>query len=824
TRNPGLPDDLIGKIGVSVSPANPERVWALVESKKGGLFRSDDGGETWKLTSADMDLRQRPWYYMHVFADPKDENVVYVDNLSVYKSTDGGKSFTTIPVPHGDTHDLWIDPNDTKRMINGNDGGACITFDGGISWSSIYNQPTAQFYHVVTDNQVPYRLYGAQQDNSTLSVPSRTETGAITFADCFPVGGGESGYIAVRPDNPNIIYAGSYGGLLTRLDHSTGQVRNISAWPDNPMGYPAGALKYRFQWTYPIVLSPHDPNTLYVTSNHVHRTRDDGQSFEVISPDLTRNDPDKLGDSGGDISHDNTSVEYYGTIFAFAESPVQAGVLWTGSDDGLIHVSRDNGESWQNVTPKEMPEWCLISIIEASPHDAGTAYVAATRYKLDDFAPYIYKTNDFGETWTKITDGIRDNDFARAIREDPWRRGLLFAGTESGFYVSLDDGAHWQPFRQNLPVTPVHDIAVKDNDLVVATHGRAFWSLDDITPLRQYDGSKLGSAHLFEPPTTIRFRAGGWRLSSGGVGQRGFTTGSSGSVLTYQKSESETSYLDAGKNPPAGITVSYYLKAKPEGEITLTVSDSAGNEIQKFSSEKPEKEQAGNEHTPAPKKPLIPKDAGLNRFSWNLRYPDAEFLPGAVMWAGSINGPAAPPGTYHFTLTVDGETYTTDAELVADPRSGVSDQDLREQFNFLLRIRDKLSETHKAIKQLRDIRSQIELWEKRLGDKQAAGVTELANEMKKELTEIEEELIQVKSVAREDPLNFPIKLNNKLAAVGSVVAAGDNKPTNQSREVFEQLAGRVDEQLEKLREIAEQDVKEFNAQVREADLPAISEQ
>ncbi|HEU5422974.1 MAG TPA: glycosyl hydrolase [Nitrolancea sp.] len=833
SHNKGLPQGVLGKIGVAASPARAGRVWALVEAEDGGLFRSDDGGNSWQRLNDEPDLRQRPWYYMHIYADPQEADTVYVLNLRVWKSVDGGKSFSGIPTAHGDNHDLWIDPNNTKRMVEGNDGGACVSFNGGRSWSTLYNQPTAQFYHVVTDSRTPYFVYGAQQDNSTLAGPSRSDAGSITMGEWYPVGGGESGYIAVRPDDPDIVYAGSYGGLITRYDHRTRQQRNIAAWPENPMGYSAGELKYRFQWTYPIILSPHDPNVLYVCSQYVHRTSDEGTSWETISPDLTRAEQSKMGPSGGPITRDNTSVEYYGTIFSFAESPVQRGVLWAGADDGLIHVSKDNGQSWQNVTPAAnvLPEWALISLIEPSPHDAGTAYVAATRYKLDDLRPYLLKTSDFGQNWQAITGGLPEDDFMRAIREDPQRQGLLYAGGEKGLYVSLDDGLHWQPFRQNLPLVPIHDLAVADGDLIAATHGRSFWILDDLAPLRQLQPGVAGeAAHLFAPRATVRYRGGG-RRGGGGESQseRDFQRSGGVSVLTGRTPGGETVLLDAGQNPPTGVVVTYYLKEAPQGEVTLAFLDAQGKELRAFSSEaKDEKGQGKSEGGGGQRRqrePRVPKDAGSNRFVWNLRLANATEVPGAIIWAGNLQGPQVPPGKYQVRLTAGGQSYTQPFEVVKDPRLPTSQQDFEEQYQLLLKIGDKLSQTHAAINEIRELRQQAESWQTRAERaEQGKPVAEAAKELTEKLTAIEEELIQVKSKAMEDPLNYPIKLNNKLAALAGIVDSADAAPTKQSYEVFDHLARGVDTLLDQLSALRENQVQRFNALVHQTQLPALSTQ
>jgi photosystem II stability/assembly factor-like uncharacterized protein len=782
TNNPGLPKGIKGRIGITISPAHPDRVWAIIEAKDGGVFRSDDGGETWELVSNDPNLLQRPWYYSHIVAHPKDPETIYVLNVRFWKSNDGGKTYTQIRTPHGDNHDLWIDPQNPLRMIEGNDGGATITFDGGKSWSSLYTQPTAQFYHVTTDNQFPYRVYGAQQDNSTISVPSRSNYGAITQAEWYSVGGCESGYIAVRPDDPNIVYAGCYGGTLTRYDHRIRQARNISVWPDNPMGWGAKYLKYRFQWTFPILISPHNPNVLYVAGNHVFKSTNEGESWEVISPDLTRNDKSKMESSGGPITKDNTSVEYYGTIFALAESPVKQGVLWAGSDDGLIHLSLDNGKTWENVTPKELPEWTLISIIEPSHFDPAVAYIAATRYKLDDFKPYLYKTNDYGKHWKKIVKGIPEDEFTRVIREDPERKGLLYAGTEKGVYVSFDDGESWQSLQLNLPVVPIHDMVIHENDLVIATHGRSFWILDDINILRQITDKVLNSSiYLFKPKTTVRFRGRSRRIPN------------------------------AGQNPPMGVSVYYYFKEKPKEEVKLTFLDKNGKIICSFSSNSKEKD-----------KPKIPVEKGTNCFIWDMRYPDAHKVEGAIFWAGSIKGPIAPPGNYFVQLIVDNKKYIQSFKIIKDPRVKTTQEEFDEQFSFLIKIRDKLSETHDAVNEIRNIRHQLEeIVKNTKGKSYAEKISEASKLINKKLLVIEDELIQYRAKVSQNLLNYPIKLNNKLASLASAVAWADAAPTEQSYEVFEELSRKVDEQLKKLKEIIEVDIKSFNNLIKELNVPAL---
>ena len=581
TDNPGLPGGPKGRIGIAVSPANPERIYATIEAKDFGLYRSDDGGDTWDLITDNRDIQGRPWYYQHIFADPQDANTVWVLNYKAWKSVDGGATFTEVTTPHGDNHDLWIDPNNAQRMIEGNDGGACVSFNGGESWSTIYNQMTSQFYHVATDNQFPYRVYGTQQDNSAISVPSWSAKGAIPWDDCYTVGGSESGHIAVHPQDPNLVFSGAIGsspgggGNFLRYDRATDQTRIITVWPELTTGMGAKAMKYRFQWTFPIQFSPHDPDVLYAAANQLFRSRDQGGSWEAISPDLTRNDPSKLGPSGGPITKDSTGAEVYCTIFAFVESPHENGVFWTGSDDGLVHISRDGGATWDNVTPEDLPEWSLVCMIEQSPHDPATAYLAATRYKLDDTRPMLYKTTDYGQSWTQIVNGIPTNDFTRVVREDPSRRGLLYAGTETGVYVSFDDGSSWQPLQANLPRAPIYDLAVKGTDLVASTHGRSFWVLDDLTLLHQVADSAPGSEFsLLAPRPTYRVRAASGLNGSAGPGKNyGIAFGTPLAFYETKKpgGPSDIVFLDSGKNAPPGVLVNYYLDQKPENEIQIGV-------------------------------------------------------------------------------------------------------------------------------------------------------------------------------------------------------------------------------------------------------------
>ena len=823
SNNPGLPEGLKGRIGVAVSPARPNRVFALVESKEGGLFRSDDWGDTWELVSEDRNLRQRPWYYMHVFADSQDADTVWVLNLDAHKSVDGGRTFTPVGTPHGDNHDLWIDPRDSQRMIEGNDGGACISLNGGETWSTVLNQPTAQFYHLTTDTQFPYRVYGTQQDNSAISVPSRTHKGAIPYRECYPVGSSESGYIAVRPDNPNIVYSGAIGsapgggGPLLRYDRATGQTRIITVWPEFYAGWGPKDTRYRFQWTYPIVLSPHNQNVLYATGNRVFRSTDEGTSWEPISPDLTRDDKSKQEPSGGPITHDTTGAEHYCTIFSFVESPHKPGVFWAGSDDGLVHLSQDGGANWENVTPTQFPEWTTVTMIEVSPHDPATAYLAGWRYKLDDYAPYLFKTNDFGRTWISISAGLPDNEFLRCVREDPSRRGFLYAGTEVGIYVSLDDGASWQSLRLNLPVVPIHDLQVKDTDLVAATHGRSFWILDDLTPLHQLADAVLQAPeHLFSPRSAHRSVAqvGGGPPAPGTNYRLGMGLELGWRQIKTTDGKTVRQFLDAGQDSPAGLVVTYHLAQQPQGEVTLEFLDASGRVINTFSS------QDNEENPDAPK---VPAEAGMNRFLWNMRYQDAIKVPGDATTERLVEGPLVAPGHHSVRLNADGRSLTQPVEILADPRVPATQSDLDAQLAFLIKIRDKQSETHSGINRLRSIRQQVDEWQSRtrgLGSEEA--VATAGDGIKSKLTAIEDELIQTMAIgARWDTLNFPSKLNSKLAALPSVVCSADAVPTQQSYEVFEKLSAEIDLQLDLLRQLEANELEAFNHLLADSSVPGI---
>jgi len=834
----GLPEGILGRIGVTVSGANPNRVWAVIEAEKGGIYRSDDGGDSWSLTTDDHRFRQRAWYYSHIFADPKSADTVYILNTGAYRSNDGGKTFSRLREPHGDNHALWIDPTNPKRLINGNDGGATISVDGGDTWSTVYNQPTAQFYHVTTDNRFPYYMYGAQQDNSTVAIASASAAGAIDRPDWYDVGGGESGYIAPDPTDPEIVYAGSYGGEITRYDHRTRQEQAVNPWPVNPIGWAAGDVKHRFQWTEPIVFSPHDPKTMYFAGEVLFKTNDGGMSWSIISPDLTRKDKSKQMASGGPITKDNTGVEVYDTIFSVVESPVQKDLIWVGTDDGLVQLTRDGGQHWENVTPKAMPDWGTVSMIEASSRDAGTAYLAVERHKSDDFAPYVFKTADFGKTWTKLVAGLPANDYVHAVRADPGRPGLLFAGTEQGVYVSFNDGALWQSLQLNLPTVPVNDLVIKNTDLVVATHGRSFWVLDDITPLEQYEDSiPQQEAHLFAPASANHtvFR-GSFFVPSGAVGKNP----AAGAVIDYwlkaalkKPDQAKPQASGAGaevapaKNEASPVTSSAETRktdteSSEAPKITLEILDTAGKVIRKY----PKKEEPGDEEEDFFNRDRstgsLPADAGLNRFVWDLRYEGATKVPKAPLWGGNTNGPEALPGMYQVRLTVLGKTYTAPLEIKADPRLKIGQEDLAKQFDLLLKIRDKITETDDTIIQIRDLREQINTIGTRLkSDPRAKVIADAGKTLDTKMTVVEEALIQTRAKSGQDVLNFPVRLNNHLVALSGVVGSADSAPTKQSYEVFDMLSKAVDEQLAKWKVILSTDVAAYNNLVKQQEVPAL---
>lgn len=752
TRNPGLPGGIVGKIGVAVSGADSRRIFAMVENQDGGVFRSEDGGATWAKVNDDRKVRQRNFYYTRLYADPKNKDVVYALNTAFFRSTDGGKTFKGIPQIHGDNHDLWIDPNDPARMIEANDGGASVSVNGGKSWT-LENYPTAQFYHVATTADIPYHVCGAQQDNSTACVPSDAglnfRNPAAKAGDwLYEAGGGESGYIAPDPSDANIFYGGSQGALLTRYDRRSGASRDVQVYPLFFSGMPASALKERWQWTFPIVFDPLDPKTLYTSSQHLFRTTDKGESWTAISPDLTRADPKTLGDSGGPITKDQNGPEIYATIFTVAPSRRTEGVIWTGSDDGIAAITRDGGKDWQKVTPRELPDFSRISMIDASWHDAGTAYLAANRYQLDDRKPYIFRTHDYGGSWTKIVAGIAGDDFPRVVREDPVRKGMLYAGTEHGVYVSFDDGDHWRSLQLDLPDTQVSDLVVHDSDVVIATHGRSFYVLDDVDSLRQYAPAIAREPlHVFRP--------------------RPMTKNVNELVIDYSIAK------------PAEIVKVEILK---EGQVVNSfVGDAAAD---KKAAET--KENTGDDEKEGPKPPT--RVAGLNRFSWNGRYAGPVKFPGIILWGASPDiGPAALPGDYQVRITANGVTQTQAIRIVADPREpNVTPAELEKQFELAMKIREQVSQANTIVIRIRAIRDRLTAAEKTL-----PALKDAADPFLARLAAIEENVYQVRNRSGQDPLNFPIRLNNQIAALGRIVMQGDGAPTEQSYTVHRTLTERL---------------------------------
>ncbi len=817
----GLPDTLLGRIGVAVSPARPDRVWAMVEAAgdQGGLYRSDDGGRRFQQVDHSLGPRARPWYYTHLFADPADANTCYILAEGFYKSIDGGQSFSRIHTPHGDHHDLWIDPKNPRRMIHGADGGAAVSFNGGRSWSSIHNQATSEFYHVTTDTRFPYRVYGAQQDNSTITVPSASHYPALTDREWYEVGGAESGYIQVDPRDPNIVYAGSSGGgeggRLTRYDHATHQLRDISVYPEKTAGVAAEAYTYRFQWTSPIHLSPHNPDVLYMCSNHVHRSTDAGQSWRVVSPDLTRADPETLHPAGGAITLDQTGVEVYATVFAFQESPVQPGLLWAGSDDGLLHRSADDGGSWTAVTPAELPAGACISVVEPSAHDAATAYVAAHRYKLDDPAPYLYRTTDGGAHWTAITTGIPADEYTRVIREDPTRAGLLYAGTERGVYVSFDAGEHWAALRLNLPVVPVHDLAVKDTDLVAATHGRSFWILDDLTPIRELaaetDSQESRGSRLFTPRDTIRSTAVGRNPWLRRMGEGPLPAHVAGSYMAERPETGDPAvWLDAGSNVP-GVIIQYYLDAEPE-RVTLTIKDARGETVRVLTSDELPKGEPG---------PRLKKTAGSHRVIWDAEYPGATRIEDAgTDWASCA--PTAPPGRYHITMAAGDHAETREFALLPPPNVPAPQEHYEEQHALLIRIRDDVSRVHGAYNRVAKVRAAVQDWEARIaGHGQEESLKEALGRVREQADALREILVQWRIDNFQDSINFPPQLNAKVAHLFGVVASADARPTSQTYQALEALEKQVDEAAAKVDSLMAGEVADFNRRAREAAIPAI---
>lgn len=780
----GMPKkEIIGNIGIAVSAVNPERIYALIECKSRGLYRSDDGGNTWEKQTDDANICQRSWYFSKIFADPKNENTIYALNVGMYRSTDGGKTFKPINTPHGDHHDLWIDPEDANRMIVADDGGAQISFDAGTNWSTPQNQPTAQFYRVSTDNHYPYRILAAQQDNSSVRILSASDGDAITTDDWGPTAGFESGYVVADPLNSDIVYGGNYDGYISRYDHKTGENRAIGIYPDNPLGAGVNTMKYRFQWNFPIFFSPNNPKRLYAAAQHLFVTENEGQTWEMISPDLTTNDSAKQVSSGGPITQDNTSVEYYCTIFTAMESPYEKDLLWTGSDDGRVNVSKDGGKNWSDVTPPTASKWMMWNCIDAAPFKKGAVYIVGTKYKLDDFKPYIFKTEDYGKTWKEITNGIPAMHFARAIRADKKRAGLLYAGTEYGMYISYNDGANWRPFQLNLPIVPITDLTIKNNDLIIATQGRAFWSIDDLTPVQQFDAAMLNKS-FYVLPVNDSYRR-------------------NGSVNANAK--------NAGTNPPNGAVINYYVKDIIDStKASITIFDKNKKEIKTFATDAKEKNDK------------IEISKGMNQFVWNMNYPEAEKIEGMILWNGSVGGPKAAPGQYFAKVKVGNDSTEQPFTILANPTYKVTQQEYEDQFNTLITIRDKFTEIQKGIKNIREIRTQINGFSERQGKDLPKEIKEKGDTINKQLTAIEEALYQTKAKSGQDVLNYPIRLNDKIGGLYDYANSGNNAPTKQVKQAYADLSAMADIQLKKLKQLMEIDVVELNKLIREKAVPVIA--
>src|SRR5258706_200046 len=799
--DPRVPDHvLIAALGHAYGP-NPDR----------GIFRTTDGGKTWEKILYKDDKSGA----IDLAVDPHNSNVMFAalyqiqrtpwsmesggPGSGLYRSTDGGKTLSLLPAPHGDHHGFWIDPQNPNRMINSNDGGATISVDGGKNWSTEYNQPTAQFYHVAADNQFLYNVYGAQQDNSTVGIASRTDDGYVGRQHWFDAGGGESGYIAPDPRDSNIIYAGSGGGAVTRLDRRSNQEQDITVWPEDGAGHGVGDLKYRLAWTMPIVISRHDPNVIYTTAESVFKTTDEGKSWTAISPDLTRNDKSKQGSSVSPLTKDNTSVEYYDTVFTLAESPVQKDLLWAGTDDGLIHISRDGGKNWTNVTPKGIPEWSLVSLIEASPHEAGTAFAAIDTHKLDDLRPYLFKTTDFGKTWAKITNGIPDGAYTHAVREDPVRKNLLYAGTETGIYISFDGGTNWQSLQLNLPNTPIHDLVVKNDDLAAATHGRSFWILDDLTPLRTSNANVSAKASteamLYQPRLTYRMR---W-------------------PDFFERRQ------PVGDNPPSGAIIYYHFSTAPKGVVALEFLDASGKVVRRYSNE--EKKEADTppewpDLTPPDEK--IPADIGVNRFSWDLRLQGPTPLAGEPSAEFRNRGPMVAPGAYQVRLTAEGKSYTAPLELKAEPMIQVSNDDLRKQSELGRKIVAQVSQIHEAVGTIREVRAQTRGMARRFGDDaRYASLVSATKDFDKKSLDVESQLLQVNSKSSESNLNYPVLIDERAHSLLFSVESADAAPTKQQYEVFDDLEKQAQPLLAQYHELMSKDLPALNEMVNKQNIPAL---
>jgi len=783
----GLPRGVWGVVNVAVPASNPDKVYAMIENADGGLFLSSDRGDSWTKVNSTNDIRQRAWYYNRVYCDPRNENVVYVLNVQFQRSLDGGKTFGSVASPHSDHHDLWIDPEDGHRLILADDGGAQVSFNGGEDWSTVDNQPTAQIYRVTTDNAFPYHILGAQQDNTSVRIKSRSTGPAITSKDWEPTAGFESGYIVADPLNPDIVYGGNYDGYLGRLNHRTGENRSIDVWPDNPTGSGADSLKYRFQWNYPIFFSPHNPHRLYAAGNHLFVTDNEGQTWETISPDLTTNDKSRQGPSGGPITKDNTSAEYYCTIFTATESALEPDLLYTGSDDGLIHVSKDGGKHWDNITPPLAGKWTLWNCVETDPFKKGTAYFAGTRFREDDYTPYLFRTEDYGKTWKLITKGIDPRHFTRVIRADRKRPGLLYAGTEYGMYISFDGGDSWRPFQLNLPIVPVTDLSIKDNDLIVATQGRAFWALDDLSLLQQQSPDVLKQRlHVFAVEDA-------WRTEGGGRRRR-----------------DQQPVHNAGQNPPNGVVFHYWLKSPADTpKVSITVYDKQQRPIRTFTTHSKDADTR------------LDCESGMNTFVWDMLYAPAEKITGMLLWTGGAGAPKAAPGKYTARFRYDDDSTDVAFVIKGDPNYKLTEADYDAQTSFLLQVRDKYNEAQKAILQIRSVRTQLQDFNDRLDSTQKP-IKKLSDSLIRNLTAIEEALYQTKSKSGQDMLNFPIRLNDKLSGVYGYASEGYAAPNRQAREVFASLSARTEVQLDKLKSILNTGIPALNKLAYQQQVPIIS--
>ncbi len=819
SRNPGLPTGPLGKLGIAVSPACSGRVWALVETEaeKTGLYRSEDYGDSWALVSSHRDLMHRPWYYTHVFADPCHAETVYVANLALWKSTDGGRGFTEIQTPHGDNHDLWIDPADPNRMIEGNDGGACISFNGGQTWSSIYNQPTAQFYRIDTDNQYPYRVYATQQDNTCISTPSAAVWGAITLGDCTYPGTGESGFIAVHPEDPNIVYCGAIGsspggaGALQRYDHRTGQIQLVNVWPEESTGIAARDMRYRFAWTFPIVFSPHDSGILYAAGNHVFRSRDAGMSWEEISPDLSLNDPARQGSSGGDITAENAGAEVHATCASLVESPHRQGEIWASTDDGLVHVTRNDGETWRNVTPSSMPELAYIGCVEISAHDADTIYLAATRYKLADYRPYLFRSTDGGESFEAINGDFPEGEITRVVRADPVRKGLLFVGTETGVFCSLNDGRSWVRMGGSLPVVPVYDLKTKGADLVAGTHGRSFWILDDITPLRGLtEGNKECRLFQARPAVRTKLHFGALRsLRPSGVAHA-LAPGLGAGIRTFPLPDGSSGreYLDVGENPPNGAIVYYWLDESASGPLSLTFHDEVGTSIVGFRSD--------DMNLPAAKRPSL--RPGLNRFVWDLKYPGPEALDLSLSpsrnkplanAADPPSGPTVVPGQYRVEMSIGSQTMAAELSVVKDPRLSTTPEAYHHQFALLRELTASLGRVNVTVNKIRRLKNRLAVLTD-ASDSAADDLATLAAAAKEQLAPIEAVLVDVHRQSPRDVLRNPAGLDDTLVDLISTVSLSDAAPTTQAAAVAKEVMACVEAEIGKFERLVETEIAEAN--------------